>query len=77
MPHNNVQACVFKCYILSTFQIDEAFWKVIMYNDVTGCAFSYQIELNISKSKIVQKFYQRCYIMILTDLSNVIKKLWE
>ena len=35
-------------------------------------------ELNISmKSKTVKKFYQGSYIMILTDLSNAIKKLWE
>ena len=39
--------------------------------------FSYQIELNISKSKTVKKFYRRSYIMILTDLSDTVKKLWE
>ena len=35
---------------------------------------SHQIKLNISKSKT---FYQQSYTMILTDLSNTIKKLWE
>ena len=35
------------------------------------------MKLNISKNKRVKKFYQSSYIMILTDLSNTIKKLWE
>ena len=39
--------------------------------------FSYQIKLNISRSKTDKKFHQRSYIMILTDLSNTVKKLWE
>ena len=34
----SMQAWVFKCYILSTFQINDAFVKVIMHTDVTGCA---------------------------------------
>ena len=39
--------------------------------------FSDQIKLNISKSKAVTKFYQRSYTVILTDLSNAIRKLLE
>ena len=35
--------------------------------------FSFQIKLNILK----QKFFQSSYTVILTDLFNAIKKLWE
>ena len=46
-----------------------------MHNDVTG---SYQIKLNISKSKTFKKILsKKLYIMTLTDLSNTIKKLWK
>ena len=31
--------------------------------------------IKLSKSKTVKKFYQRSYIMILTHLSNTIKKI--
>ena len=85
---------IFKCDILSTFQINEAFLHNLvpkvssLFNDKKGnvpgstiCTktslavfFSYQIKLNISKSKTVKKFYQRSYIMFLTDLSNTVKK---
>ena len=33
----NIQAWVFRCYILSTFKLMQLFGKVIMHNDVTGC----------------------------------------
>ena len=33
----NIKAQVFKCFLLSAFQINEGFGKGIMYNDVTGC----------------------------------------
>ena len=33
----NIQAKVFVCNTLTTFQINEAFWKVTMQNDVIGC----------------------------------------
>ena len=36
------------CNILTTFQINEEFWKVIMQIDVTDCVISYQIKFNIS-----------------------------
>ena len=44
-----------------------------MYNDVTGCAV---FKINKIEYLKVKKFYQRSYIMIITDLSNTIKKLW-
>ena len=53
------------------------FLKVIMHNDVTGCVIliSNKIEY-LDKVRQLQKFYQKSYIMILTDLSNAIKNLW-
>ena len=43
-----------------------------MHNDVSGCAI-----FTSDKTEYLKKFYQRSYIIILTDLSHVIKKLWE
>ena len=40
-------------------------------------SFLNQIKLNISKSKAVTKILFGSYTVILTDLSNAIKKLWE
>ena len=54
------------------------FWKIIVHNDVTGCVIfiSNKIEY-LKKVGQLKKFYHRSYIMILTDLSNTINKLWE
>ena len=55
----NIQALVLKFYILSTFQINEAFLKSNYAQNVTSCVSSYQIELNISKSKTVKKILSK------------------
>ena len=39
--------------------------------------FTYRIKLNISTKKTVTKFYQRSYIVISSNLCNVIKKILD
>ena len=39
--------------------------------------FAYPIKLNTRQGKELQKFYQRSCIIILTDLSNAIKKMLD
>ena len=52
------------------------FWNVIVHSDVTGCVIFISSKIEYLK-KWEKKIYQRSYIMILTDLSNTMKKLWE
>ena len=49
------------------------FWKVIVHNDVTGYVIFISNKIEYLKNKTVKKFYQS-YIMILTHLSDTIKK---
>ena len=66
----NVQAWVFLCNILSTFQINEAFLKSHFKKTSLVMLFSYQMKLNISKSKtkiLLKKLYY--------DFSDTIQKL--
>ena len=39
--------------------------------------FAYPIKLNISTRRELHKFYQRSCIIILTDLSNAVKKMLD
>ena len=66
-----IQARVFMCNILTTFQLNEAFLKVIIQNDVTDALFSYQMKFIISTSR---KFY-KSYLTILNVVFNAIKKM--
>ena len=48
-----------------------------MHNNVTGCVIFISNKIEYLKVKQLKKIHQKTYIMILTDLSNKIKKLWK
>ena len=72
--HTNVVVVTFHYYMLQNKQSN----RYLLYSITSVVVlFAYPIKWNISTRKELRKFYQRSFIIILTDLSNAIKKMLD